>query len=66
MKPDEAIRWAGSQRKLAEICDVTESAVSQWADRGLIPEMRAYQLEVLSAGTLKVDPTVYRRNSEAA
>ena len=66
MKPDEAIRWAGSQRKLAEICDVTESAVSQWADRGLIPEMRAYQLEVLSAGVLKVDLAVYRRNSEAA
>jgi DNA-binding transcriptional regulator YdaS (Cro superfamily) len=66
MKPDEAIRWAGSQRKLAELCDVTESAVSQWADRGLIPMMRAYQIESLSGGELRVDPAAYRRESEAA
>ena len=66
MKPDEAIRWAGSQRKLAEICDVTESAVSQWVANGLVPWGRAYQLESVSGGLLKVDPEAYRRNSEAA
>lgn len=66
MKPTEAIEWAGSQKKLAEACGVTESAVSQWVAAGLIPEGRAYQLAVISAGTLKVDPDVYRRNSDAA
>jgi DNA-binding transcriptional regulator YdaS (Cro superfamily) len=66
MKPDEAIRWAGSQRELARACGVSESAVSQWVNSGLVPEGRAYQLEVLSAGTLKVDPALYRRNERAA
>ena len=66
MKPEAAIQWAGNQRKLAKALGVTESAVSQWASAGLIPEGRAYQLEVLSAGLLKVDPAVYGRNSEAA
>jgi DNA-binding transcriptional regulator YdaS (Cro superfamily) len=67
MKPDEAIRWAGgSQKALADWCGVTESAVSQWVDRGLIPMGRAYQLESLSRGELRVDPAIYRRDSEAA
>jgi DNA-binding transcriptional regulator YdaS (Cro superfamily) len=67
MKPDEAIRWAGgSQKALAERCGVTESAVSQWVDRGRIPLFRAYQLESLSAGELRVDASVYQRNDEAA
>ena len=66
MKPEIAIQWAGSQRKLARLLQITEGAVSQWVSAGMVPEGRAYQLEVLSAGTLKVDPAVYQRNSEAA
>lgn len=66
MKLDEAIRWAGSQRKLADKLGISESAVSQWSDRGLVPMGRAYQIESLSGGALKVDPAVYKQTTEAA
>ena len=66
MKLDEAIRWAGSQRKLADALGISESAVSQWVDRGLVPMGRAYQIESLSGGALKVDPALYPKPAEKA
>lgn len=66
MKPTEAIRWAGSQTELARRLGVTESAVSQWVSAGIIPELRAYQIQVISAGAVVVDPCAYRPDGKAA
>jgi len=42
MKTSNAIELAGSVTALAEILDITHSAVSQWGDN--IPRLREYEL----------------------
>ena len=49
-----AITWAGSQAALARKLDVTDSAVSQWAEDD-IPEGRCWQLLVLGCPPVEVD-----------
>ena len=45
MDTEEAIRLAGGATALAELLDITPSAVSQWD--GCVPEARVWQLKVL-------------------
>lgn len=66
MKPETAIDWAGSQAELAKRLGITPSAVSQWVSDGIVPEGRAYQIQVISAGAVRVDPSDYRRSESAA
>ena len=66
MDIERAIKWAGSQRELARRLGVTEGAVSQWATNGKVPELRAYQIQVISAGAVVVDPCAYRPDGKAA
>ena len=56
MTPEQAIKFWGSQKVVAEVCDVTVAAVSLWVQWGKIPRARQYQLHVLSGGRLAVDP----------
>lgn len=66
MDATKAVQWAGSQRELARRLGVTEGAVSQWVTAGRIPELRAYQIQVISAGAVVVDPCAYRPDGKAA
>jgi hypothetical protein len=50
-KTKDAQAFYGSRRKLAEALGVTVAAVSLWGDT--VPELRQYQLEVLTRGKLK-------------
>ncbi|MEL4390664.1 Cro/CI family transcriptional regulator [Shewanella xiamenensis] len=60
MKTKDAISHFGNKLKLAEALSVTKSAISQWgAD---VPELRAYQIERLTHGALKVNPVVVLDN----
>ena len=45
MKTAKAIELAGTASALAEILDITPSAVSQWGDE--VPQGREWQLRVL-------------------
>lgn len=45
MKTKDAIKLAGSTAKLAEILDISSSAISQWGSS--IPKARVWQLQVL-------------------
>jgi DNA-binding transcriptional regulator YdaS (Cro superfamily) len=53
MKTKTAISYFGSKSQLAKNLGVTKGAVSQWPDD--VPELRAYQIERLTNGELKVD-----------
>lgn len=55
MDARKAVAWAGSQKELARRLGVTEGAVSQWVKAGRIPVMRAYQIQVISAGAVVAD-----------
>ncbi|MGI2147979.1 Cro/CI family transcriptional regulator [Shewanella baltica] len=52
MKKTDAINYFGSSIKLAEALGLNKSAVSQWGEE--VPELRAFQLERLTGGELKV------------
>ncbi len=52
MKKTDAINYFGSSIKLAEALGLNKSAVSQWGEE--VPELRAFQLERLTDGELKV------------
>lgn len=53
MKKADAINYFGSAAELAKKLNISEAAISQWGET--IPKGRAYQIEVLTTGTLKAD-----------
>lgn len=61
MKKIEAVRFFGSQRKIAKELGVSEQAVSLWG--AVIPEKNALRLHQITNGKLMYDESLYR-NSE--
>lgn len=59
MRKEEAVKHFGTAAALAEALGITPASVSEWGD--IIPEGRAYQLQVITAGSLRVDPGLYRK-----
>lgn len=64
MRKVDAVEHFGSQRALAAALGITEQAVSLWSE--LVPEGRAYQLESITDGELKVDPASYHAPKPSA
>ncbi|ABX47947.1 Cro/Cl family transcriptional regulator [Shewanella sp. NKUCC05_KAH] len=64
MTKDDAVKFYGSQTKLAQVLNIKPSAISQWGED--VPELRAYQIERLTDGALKVNPVVVLDNPESA
>ena len=63
MKTQDVIDFFGSRKKLAEKLGVKDvSAISHWGDS--VPELRQYQIQVLTKNKLKADPDI--SNSKAA
>ena len=62
MKLDQAVKYFGSQAKVAEILDLTQSAVSVWKERdnGLIPMRHIIKLKDMSNGELDLNLDDYR------
>ncbi|WP_429077134.1 Cro/CI family transcriptional regulator [Aeromonas veronii] len=58
MKKQDAIDHFGGVTQLANVLGCSSQAVSQWRDT--IPKGRAYQLELLTGGQLKANPTQSR------
>lgn len=53
MKKASAIAHFGSAAELARELGITEAAVSKWGE--IIPQGRAYQIQVMTGGKLKAD-----------
>lgn len=60
MKKSAAIDYFGSQAKLADAIGVSQAAISKWPED--VPELRAYQIERLTQGALKVNPVIVLDN----
>lgn len=60
MDKKTAIAHFGSAAALAKALGISAAAVSDWNE--IIPEGRAYQLQVLTSGMLRVDPAAYEKN----
>lgn len=63
MHKKSVISHFGSPAAVAKFLGIARSAVSQWPDP--IPMGRAYQLEKLTKGALRVDPALYEKGREA-
>jgi transcriptional repressor of cell division inhibition gene dicB len=57
MLKETAIAHYGSMAKLARALKITVQAVSDWGN--LVPEGRAYQIQILTKGAIKVDRKAY-------
>ncbi|QDO84528.1 Cro/Cl family transcriptional regulator [Shewanella psychropiezotolerans] len=64
MKKSAAIKFFGSQTKLAEVIKVSQAAISKWPDD--VPELRAYQIEHLTKGELKAHAPQLAHSDNAA
>ncbi|MFB2662011.1 Cro/CI family transcriptional regulator [Shewanella mangrovisoli] len=64
MKTEEAIYHFGNKAKLAKALKISKSAIAQWGTD--VPELRAYQIERLTNGALKVNPVVVLDNPKPA
>jgi DNA-binding transcriptional regulator YdaS (Cro superfamily) len=54
MKKKVAINYFGSSTKLANALGLHKSSISQWGED--VPELRAFQIELLTKGQLTVHP----------
>ena len=61
MRKEDAVRYFGSQKAVADACDVTEQAVSQWE---MVPPLQARKLHDKTRGGLPFDPRSYRNCSK--
>lgn len=60
-KKSHVLAFFGTQRKVAELLNISSVAVSKWDEE--IPPLRAYQIERITNGALKAEP---KRQPEAA
>lgn len=61
MRKSDVIAFFKTQTAVANALGVTKSAVNQWGP--LVPEGKAYRLQELTRGKLKVDRDAYRAKS---
>lgn len=56
MFKSDVLKYYKTAKAAAEALGINESAVSQWSEK--IPRLRAFELERLTAGALKVEPEI--------
>lgn len=56
MLKKDAIAYFGTQRALAEALGIRTQSISDWPET--VPELRQLQLERITGGQLKADPTI--------
>lgn len=62
MLKSEAVKHFGTALALARALGISSASVSEWGE--YVPEGRAYQLQVMTAGALRVDPSIYQRRQQ--
>lgn len=63
MKKSAVLGHFGTQQAVADALGISAAAVSKWSDP--IPKWRAYQIEKITRGKLKLDPDLYIKHQEA-
>lgn len=61
MRKDEAIAHFGTASALADALGIRPASVAEWGE--FVPEGRAYQLQVITGGKLRVDPSAYQKRN---
>ena len=66
MDPRAVIDHFGSLPKAAAALGVSRAAIYQWLEAGLVPELRAYQIQVITDGALQADRSRYASTEQPA
>lgn len=66
MRYTDVLKHFGSEADIAVALGRTRQAVNLWKQANLIPEGVAYQLQVITAGKLRVDPAAYHQKRATA
>ena len=66
MDPNSVVDHFGGVGKMCRALNVSREALRKWRMRGRVPRGRAYEIQVLTGGALRVDPSVYERPGEAS
>lgn len=61
MKKDDVVSYFGGVSKTAKALGLSHASVSGWSE--VIPKGRAFEIQVLTKGTLKVDMSLYEKNN---
>ena len=62
MKYETAIKFAGSVTGLQSLFppkSLSHQAIYKWKKTGRVPKGKAYELQIVTGGKLKVDPAAY-------
>lgn len=62
MNKSNVIEYFGDIRRTADALGISYQAVYKWPD--LVPRSSAYQIQVVTRGKLKVDPSVYAHHAK--
>ncbi len=62
MRKVDAVKFYGTAYKLAASIGVSRQAVASWGE--LVPISRAYDIERLSQGAVKVKPRLYAKTKK--
>lgn len=57
MFTDEAVRHFGTKTQVAKALGLGKQAVSEWGE--IVPKGRAYELQAITGGLLRVRPDLY-------
>ncbi len=63
MKAHSATDEADARRRAAKLLNVTHAALSQWKKSGLVPKVRALELDRKTHSKLKYDESDYPKRS---
>ncbi|QGX91230.1 Cro/CI family transcriptional regulator [Rosenbergiella epipactidis] len=61
MKKNEVVSYFGGVGELAKVLGISHASVSGWSE--IIPKGRAFELQAITSGKLKVNPELYVKDS---
>lgn len=64
MNKDDVISYFGGVSNLARLLGISHASVSGWGC--VIPKGRAFEIQTITGGSLKVDPALYAKNSDTS
>jgi len=64
MNKEEVLSYFGGVSNLARLLGISHASVSGW--ESVIPKGRAFEIQAITNGELKVDPALYVKPNESA
>lgn len=64
MTPDDLLKFFGTKAEIARALGPEPASVGEWFKNNSVPELRQYQVELVSKGRLRSDKPADRRSAK--